>query len=205
MPQDEGKAWLTVMDGFMPGEECRQCRGRCCRERGCSLSPEDLHRAFARETGSEKHWSEEEGLCQAVLFLLQKETGNELYAIDYFNMAGAPVFYLRMRHKCHTFIGVDAIGECVALAEDGCTLDAERRPRGGRYLKSSPDGHCVQNYTREMMAKDWEPYQKILSLIWKEYEARFRQDGTFDRCEEAYFEWMRRQRRQSKETEYFES
>lgn len=137
---------------------------------------------------------EEEELHQAVLFLLQKETGNELYAIDYFNLSGVPVFYLRMRHKCHTFIGVDAMGECIALAEDGCMLDIGRRPKGGRFLKSSPDGHCVQNYTKEMMEKEWKPYQKVLSMIWKEYEDRFRGDGTFERCEEAYFAWMRSQR-----------
>lgn len=132
--------------------------------------------------------------CEAVLLLLQKESGNMLYAIDYFNMGGKPVFYLRMRHKCHTFIGVDAMGECIALSEDGCRLEEDQRPKGGRFLESSPDGHCVQHYTREMMESDWKPYQKILSSIWEEYESRFQKDGTFDRCEEAYFDWMRRER-----------
>lgn len=181
------------MEGFRPGAECGQCRGKCCRERGCSLSPEDLQRALA-QAGYADLMKEDEGLREAVLSLLQKESGNALYAIDYFNIAGKPVFYLRMRHKCHTFIGVDAMGECIALAEDGCMLGDGQRPRGGRFLKSSPDGNCVQHYTREMMERDWEPYQEILSSIWKEYEVRFRQDGTFDRCDDAYFAWMRRQR-----------
>ena len=99
-----------------------------------------------------------------------------------------------MRHKCHTFIGVDGLGECIALTEEGCILDEGQRPKGGRFLKSSPDGYCIQYYTQEMMEEDWKPYQETLSSIWKEYEARFRKDGTFERCEEAYFAWMRRQR-----------
>lgn len=34
--------------GFLPGEECSACKGRCCRERGCGLSPDDLEQAYAR-------------------------------------------------------------------------------------------------------------------------------------------------------------
>lgn len=73
-------------------------------------------------------------------------------------------------------------------------MDIQQRPMGGRLLKSSPDGHCVQHYTREMMESDWKPYQKVLSDIWRKYEALFLEDGTFDRCEEAWFAWMRAER-----------
>lgn len=180
------------MEGYLPGAECSQCKGRCCRERGCSLSPQDMHRALARKMKSESFQPKEGELRDAVLFLLQKESGDARYAIDYFNTVKGPVFYLRMRHKCHTFIGVDGLGECIALTAEGCILDEGQRPKGGRFLKSSPDGYCIQYYTQEMMEEDWKPYQETLSSIWKEYEARFRKDGTFERCEEAYFAWMRR-------------
>lgn len=183
------------MDGFASGEECQNCKGKCCREHGCALSPEDMKQALIKAglTASVSQVAEE-ALYQAVLGLLQKDGGTALYAIDRFVTSRGMVFYLRMRHKCHTFIGVDAMGECVALTSEGCSLKAEQRPKGGRYLKSSPDGHCMQHYTQEMMESDWSPYQKVLSAIWQKYEPLFQNDGTFDRCEEAWFAYMRSER-----------
>ena len=183
------------MDGFMPGEECQSCRGKCCREHGCSLSPKDMEQALIREgLCVSLSQLEEEELYKVILGLLQKECGRELYAIDRFGSAHGSVFYLRMRHKCHTFIGVDAMGECIALTPEGCSLNEEQRPKGGRFLKSSPDGYCEQYYTQEMMEIDWGPYQKVLSAIWQQYEALFQNDGTFDRCEEDWFAYMRSER-----------
>ena len=96
-----------------------------------------------------------------------------------------------MRHKCYTFIGIDAMGECISLSDNGCMLSYEERPTGGRMLKSSPTLSCEQTYTGEMMKKDWEPYQDILKEIWTKYEAIFKEDGTFDKCDDAYFEYIR--------------
>lgn len=183
------------MDGYMPGEECKNCRGRCCREHGCSLSPEDMEQALIKEGFTTSVLKlEEEELHKGILGLLQKDCGKELYAIDRFGTVGGLVFFLRMRHKCHTFIGIDAVGECIALTPEGCSLNAEQRPRGGRFLESSPDGHCKQHYTQEMMERDWGPYQKVLSAIWEKYEPLFQNDGTFDRCEEHWFAFMRSER-----------
>ena len=36
-------------DGYRPGEECSHCKGRCCREKGCSLAPSDLERAIKKK------------------------------------------------------------------------------------------------------------------------------------------------------------
>ena len=181
------------MEGYMPGKECALCRGRCCRERGCSLSPEDMKKELNRSTAQDdcSDLSEKE-LYERLLAMLKAPEG--LYAIDYFSTGGGPFYYLRMRHKCYTFVGIDAIGECVALAENGCTLQEERRPKGGRFLESNEKMQCVQHYTREMMYEDWKPYQKILGSIFKEYEKKFQEDGTFDCCDAAYFEWMKSQR-----------
>lgn len=179
------------MNGFMPGEECSQCKGRCCRERGCSLSPDDFIRELHRgKLKKEQAAFTQETMRDRILDLLKAD---DLYAIDFFSGSKGRVYYLRMRHKCYTFIGVDAMGECIALTPEGCRLSMEQRPKGGRFLKSAPDGKCVQNYTQEEMEADWSPYQQALSSIWQEYEPLFRQDGTFDRCDEAYFTWMRKQ------------
>lgn len=186
------------MEGFRPGAECSQCKGRCCRERGCSLSPQDMWQAIERRIDL---WScgegavmptcsdEKEKLREILVQLLNQPDG--LYALDFFSEKDGPCFYLRMRHKCYTFIGVDAIGECVALTENGCKLTQEERPRGGRFLESKPDGHCVQHYTREQMCEDWAPYKEVLKDIWEEYHARFEADGTFERCDNEYFAWIR--------------
>lgn len=190
------------MEGYRPGEECAKCRGRCCREKGCSLSPEDLLRELKRrKEGFEKEDLQGRDFYEQLLLLLQETDRQPLYAIDSFETAKGAFFYLRMRHKCYTFVGIDAIGECTALTPEGCTLLEKQRPKGGRFLESAPDGGCRQHYTREMMYADWEPYQEVLGRIYREYEKRFREDGTFDACDEAYFRFMREQREGKKITE----
>lgn len=176
------------MNGFEPGNECAVCKGRCCREKGCSLCPEDMIKALSQEAGLSLRHSI--ALTEEKLLSFLKEEGN-LYAIDFFNRPEGPLYYLRMRHKCYTFIGVDAMGECIALTKEGCSLPMENRPKGGRFLESKPDGHCVQHYSKEQMASDWAPYQKTLKAIWDEYYNLFMSDGTFDRCDEANFAWMK--------------
>lgn len=188
------------MTGFEPGPECRECKGKCCREKGCSLSPEDMLKELERRTQiPAEQLKKQDSLGGMLLEMLKDDKG--LYAIDFFLNGNVPLYYLRMRHKCYTFIGIDAMGECVALTKDGCCLTKEQRPKGGRFLKSSPQGECRQFYTKEMMEEDWKPYQQILSCIWKQYEAQFQEDGTFKRCDDAYFAWMRSCREEQKECE----
>lgn len=179
-------------DGFAPGKECAECGGRCCKDKGCSLSPADMLRAIAKMNGHDaaKAGEMSSHLEESLRYLLA-DAEHGLYAIDHFSGPEGPLFYLRMRHKCYTFIGVDAMGECVALKENGCMFTKEERPMGGRFLKSSPDRHCEQHYTQEMMIKDWMPYQNVLRAIWKEFYPAMKADGTFDRCDDAYFDWLR--------------
>lgn len=185
------------MEGFKPGEECAKCRGRCCKERGCSLAPEDMLWVLSAENvdidlnnmaADPANADTKSALRKILLKSLQEE---KLYTVDCISQNGRPFYFLRMRHKCYTFIGVEAMGECIALTPSGCSLSEEERPKGGRFLKSSPDGHCMQHYTKEDMLADWEPYQQVLSEIWEEFYPEFEEDGTFDACDEAYFAWMK--------------
>ncbi len=162
---------------YPPLPVCAECKGRCCASLGCSLAPEDLHRSLGTDTYDR----------ESVLALLQ----NSDYAIDSFGYQGKRFYFLRMKHKCFTFIGVDAMGECIALTETGCSLSYEERPKGGRYLEAKPDRQCVQHYTREDMITDWMPYQHVLASIWDEYYLKFQSDGTFDTCEENYMNYQR--------------
>lgn len=172
--------------GYPPGEECAQCGGRCCKEHGCVLAPEDLLRALKGKEPDEESLS-----------ALLRDEKKGLYAIEYLSAPQGVCFYLRMRHKCYTFIGVDAMGECIALGADGCLLSGAERPRGGRMLKSSPDGQCVQHYTDRQMCADWQPYQELLGSLYRKWHARMTDDHTFDRCDEAYFAWLREKRTQT--------
>ncbi|MGN1181090.1 MAG: hypothetical protein ACI4SD_07730 [Suilimivivens sp.] len=181
------------MEGYAPGRECLNCKGKCCKEKGCSLSPEDMLKSLQkRNAGNRTANLTGETLYRGVLSMLTDEKG--MYAVDYFSSKEGPLFYLRMKHKCYTFIGIDAIGECVALTENGCMLSEDERPKGGRFLESNEKMQCIQHYTREMMWEDWKPYQEILSLIWKEYKEKFENDGTFESCDNEYFQWMKSQR-----------
>ena len=107
------------MEGYAPGTECAECKGKCCRENGCCLSPEDLFRALSKKN-QELNFLKmlQRELKEHLLLLLDDKAG--FYAIDRTSSPKGPFYYLRMRHKCYTFIGVDAMGECVALTEEGC-------------------------------------------------------------------------------------
>ena len=169
-----------MADGYRNSAPCVRCQGRCCRTMGCSLSPEDMIRALQDRPATRESVEE----------LLQE--GN--FAIDSFQSGGHAFYYLRMQHKCFTFIGVDAMGECSMLTENGCSLAFEDRPKGGRMLEARENGDCVQHYTQEMMIADWSPYQEILDHIWKEWHDRLERDGVFDRCEEEYMQFQIAQR-----------
>lgn len=192
-------------NGYESAEICRACSGACCKANGCSLAPEDMLRELAewqagqensgeewtdRDAGAEKRQS---GLPQREW--LERWLQASQCAIDSFAGQAGPCYYIRMRHKCFTFIGVDAMGECIALTDQGCSLSYERRPRGGRYLEGRQDRRCQQHYTREQMETDWKPYQQLLTEIWDQWHDRLEREGVFDRCEEEYMRWQRERRR----------
>ncbi len=179
-------------NGYEDAEVCRACGGICCKSNGCSLSPEDMLREIAEwEAGQAggKTGSADPTKMQIEKWLM---AGN--CAIDSFSGKEGTCYFIRMRHKCFTFIGVDAMGECIALTDRGCSLPFEKRPRGGRYLEGRADRHCLQHYTREQMIEDWMPYQKQLREIWDGWHDRLEQEGVFDRCEEEYMRYQREKR-----------
>lgn len=163
------------MKGYESDKLCAECGGNCCKSMGCSLSPEDMLRELKTEPTFEavEQWLKE---------------GE--YAVDSASFMGKRLYYVRMRHKCFTFIGVDAMGECIDLTERGCGRSYENRPKGGRFLEGKENRQCEQHYTQEMMYDEWLPYQEILAGIWQKWYKVMEQDGTFDRCEEAYMEYQ---------------
>ena len=171
-----------MVEGFLSDRICEQCQGRCCKTMGCSLAPQDMLDALKGNA-----------VTSESLERLLQQSGR--YAIDSFQTGGRAFYYLRMRHKCFTFIGVDAMGECIALTKQGCSLAFEDRPKGGRMLEGQENGGCIQHYTQEMMIAEWEPYQNILKAIWDRWHDKFEKGGIFDQCEEEYMQYQMKKRR----------
>lgn len=186
--------------GYESTETCKSCGGVCCKNNGCSLAPEDMLRemaAWQNDENNEKVSERRNDTRQTTKIdsqYLEEWLQQSDCAIDSFTGAKGLCYYIRMRHKCFTFIGVDAMGECIALTDWGCRLPYERRPQGGRFLEGRPDRHCEQHYTREQMEADWEPYQQMLREIWDRWHDRLEQEGVFDRCEEAYMRYQKEKR-----------
>lgn len=183
---------MPVENGYEAADICAVCRGACCKANGCSLSPEDMLRELAEWKAGQADWDDDsaESMGRQIERWLQESH----CAIDSFAAEKGRCYYIRMRHKCFTFIGVDAMGECVALTDQGCSLPFAKRPKGGRYLEGKQDRHCRQHYTREQMIADWKPYQQILQEIWNTWHDRLAQEGIFDRCEEDYMRYQRERR-----------
>ncbi len=170
-----------MAEGFSSDEICGRCQGRCCKTMGCSLEPADMLKSLADKAATQENIED----------LLQN--GN--FAIDSFQVRGNAFYYLRMKHKCFTFIGIDAMGECIALTDRGCSLAFADRPKGGRMLEGREDGGCIQHYTQEMMIADWKIYQDILKSIWNRWHDKFEKEGIFDRCEDEYMQYQMKKRR----------
>jgi len=189
---------MGMMDqGYKSAEICKDCGGACCRAMGCSLAPEDMWRELeawqtGREEGREPEGENHTGQgVKTDLRQLEEWLRQSDCAIDSFTGEAGLCYYIRMRHKCFTFIGVDAMGECVALTDQGCGLPYARRPQGGRYLEGRQDRHCLQHYTREQMEMDWMPYQRQLREIWDKWHDCLEREGVFERCEEAYMRYQK--------------
>ena len=69
------------MTGYDPGAECALCKGKCCREKGCSLSPEDMLQSMGKKDGKADR--------QEILELLKKENGQ--YAVDSMRLTFLPI------------------------------------------------------------------------------------------------------------------
>lgn len=159
-------------EGFISPQVCAECGGMCCKSLPGITSPEDW--------GAPDKDQMQTRLTEAL--------GSGRYSIDWWD--GDPRkgkhririskgYFVRPATKRNSGGIYDPswVGECVFLADDGCTLEHEQRPLECRYLepklpaireKSGCDSHGIG---KQSMAIAWIPYRKVLKMAAAEAEA----------------------------------
>ena len=133
---------------------CSLCAGKCCKNMGCHLAPEDVNEISVKE----------------ILSLINTEN----YSIDYwegdvFNKKRGVTYYLRMRNLNSPIIDPSWGGKPCAMfsISTGCKLNWENRPMGGKGLipKKDEKSPCRTIYSKEQCCKDWYKYQDIFDEV----------------------------------------
>ena len=148
-------------------ELCSKCGGRCCKNFGCYISPDevikrkgeisfDIILELLKSGYVAMDWWEGD-----ILEDDESIPNCELYC---------QVFYLRMRHKSEGAICGSWGGECVCLTDTGCMFTWNNRPLGGRSLIPTADKACEDtSYTKEQCVLEWREYYDILSEVYDKY------------------------------------
>lgn len=138
-------------------EICSECGGQCCKRCGCHFSPNDF-----KEISFE---------------FLRKEIEKGYISLDYVDgelfYENSNIFILRIRNQDTPIVDIDSKRTpCILLTENGCKLDYEHRPTGGKLLIPSDkllgkNNHrtCQQLYSIEACCAEWKPYQKLLHSL----------------------------------------
>lgn len=140
---------------------CKECGGRCCKKCGCDYSVKDFHDLTYN------------GLLQ----VLTMEDKSIVAALNFKTLNNGkfiaePFLYLRARNVERDVVDLVSMKtRCSLLTDQGCSYDYEHRPFGGRNLVPSrkQDGPCRPDEDPLEMLKLWEPYQKQLRKIVKNY------------------------------------
>ncbi len=82
-----------------------------------------------------------------------------------------PILHVRARNVGRDVVDLVSMKKCFALLDVGvgCSLDYEHRPLGGRNLVPSADGLCYSIIAPLDILRMWEPYQKRLRKIVRNY------------------------------------
>jgi Fe-S-cluster containining protein len=144
---------------------CAACGGKCCQRCPGAAFPEDF----------------EPDVIAGVQAAL--ETGQ--WAIDWWE--GDPreghdelarAYFVRPSVRgCTDVFDPSWGGPCVFLADDGCTLLADERPRGCRMLVPSQGDHCTTHESQQPKrdaALAWLPYREELEKIGLLVKARLK-------------------------------
>ena len=138
---------------------CAECGGACCKSCGCHFSPDDFE--------------------DLSFYGLKKEIEKGYISIDCVNgkmiCQNKDFLILRIRNQGSTIVdtGFRTKKPCILLTNQGCKLDYEHRPTGGKLLvpnATSSFTHqmaCHSKYNLVNCCYEWEPHQKVLKRLVK--------------------------------------
>lgn len=141
---------------------CTECGGKCCKNVGCTFSPQDFIKLSP----------EGELTPEGILNEVKKGYITlELY-VDLCYVEGF-IWTPRMRNIGGPIIEDQIIyrqvnGPCVALRKNGCAFSYEERPTEGKLLiprKTNGKMNCESRYGIDQALKEWRPYQRILCEV----------------------------------------
>lgn len=131
-------------------EMCKRCKGRCCKQCGCSYFPEDLDMTFENIV---KNIKEREISIDRMEYLE-----------NFYSKLEKPIYYLRVANENESYLAYGNIGRCIFLSDNGCKLDYEARPSGGKFIVPFWSG-CYPLYTKQEFIEKWIPYQNLLKNL----------------------------------------
>lgn len=134
---------------------CKECGGECCKRCGCEFSPDDFE--------------------EISFEFLKREIEKGFITIEFIDdslydqLDGMMI--LRVRNRRSPI--VDCAWKktpCILLTPEGCKLDYEHRPTGGKLLRPSTEKvgtifrrrKCSSTYSIAACCYEWWPHQKIL-------------------------------------------
>ena len=130
-------------------ELCAECGGSCCKNCGCTFSPDDFEDLSFDSLKAEI----EKGYIA-------------IDAVDGDQFAIAGIYkILRVRNVGEPVYGGRRGGPCVLLAENGCKLDFEHRPAGGKLMVPAEATYCPTYYHTDQAIREWSKYQEVLDRL----------------------------------------
>ena len=147
-------------------EICAECGGRCCKKCGCHFSPDDF-----KEISFE---------------FLKNELEKGYISIDHVD--GEMIYQdfgvdiLRIRNKGAPVVDFTyKRSQCILLTENGCKLDYEHRPTGGKLLipsaeviqlRDRTERSCHHEYDIMKCCYEWQPHQRILHRLVEYFKGK---------------------------------
>ena len=161
---------------------CAACGGRCCKNSGCEIFPQDVKKWFnTKEITSDiivKLLNS--GYIQIDWFYGDVRFSEYGYKFtpEYFENHEElnRIYYLHMRSGNDPAIHGSWGGTCRMLTEHGCPMSWDMRPTGGKSLipNANGDGKCHESFLDKKEAVlAWIPYQEILDAAMDEFGQEF--------------------------------
>lgn len=143
------------MNKYINYEMCKKCKGVCCKENGCIHLPGDFK-------------------TMEINYIISLLTEGNISISGQFYQIGNNAFsylpFLRARNKNADIVDLITLGgPCKLLTEEGCKLDASKRPALGLLVTPTKiGGPCKKEYEIEDAFK-WLKYSEILEALIKYY------------------------------------